>query len=123
MPRPGPDRSGWSPELAAKATSWAQHLADTGTLAHSVLTQGVPAGWHALGENVGYAGVGRSVHSGFLNSPEHRQNMLNPKWRVMGIGAVHASGYGLGGRGLRNLSRRQGQSVSGSRRGGRSPCR
>ena len=82
----------WSPELAAKATAWAQHLADTGELAHSVLTQGVPAGWHALGENVGLRRVGRDVHSGFLNSPEHRQNMLNPKWRVMGIGAVRAGG-------------------------------
>src|SRR4051812_14633535 len=44
----------WSPQLATKATSWAHHLADTGVLAHSVLSQGVSPGWHALGENVGY---------------------------------------------------------------------
>jgi uncharacterized protein YkwD len=83
---------GWSSELATKAANWAHHLSDTGVLAHSVLSQGVPAGWHALGENVGYARSVSTVHDGFLNSPEHRQNMLNPKWRVMGIGAFRAGG-------------------------------
>jgi uncharacterized protein YkwD len=83
---------GWSPELAKKAADWAAHLSDTGVLAHSMLSQGVPPGWHALGENVGYAHSVTTVHDGFLNSPEHRQNMLNPNWRVMGIGAVRAGG-------------------------------
>jgi uncharacterized protein YkwD len=86
----GADALGWSPALATKATNWAQHLADTGVLAHSVLAQGVPPGWHELGENVGYAGSVAAVHSGFLNSPPHAENMLNPRWRVMGIGAARA---------------------------------
>jgi uncharacterized protein YkwD len=81
---------GWSPALAAKAQAWAEHLAATGQLQHSSLTQGVPAGWQALGENVGVGGGIVDVHSAFLNSPEHRANMLNPTWRVMGLGAVRS---------------------------------
>ena len=83
---------GWSPALATKATDWAEHLAAMGTLSHSNLPAGAPAGWQELGENVGYARTVTEVHTGFLDSPEHRQNMLNPKWRVMGIGAVRAGG-------------------------------
>jgi uncharacterized protein YkwD len=83
---------GWSPALAAKAAAWAQHLADTGVLAHSSLTQGVPIGWHELGENVGDAASVVAVHYSFLNSPEHRQNLLNSKWRVMGIGVARGRG-------------------------------
>jgi uncharacterized protein YkwD len=83
---------GWSSALAAKASSWAAHMAATDQLSHSVLPDGVPAGWSELGENVGFAGTVTDVHDAFLNSPEHRQNMLNSKWRVMGIGVAHARG-------------------------------
>jgi hypothetical protein len=88
----GAPQLGWSPALATKAANWAQHLADTGVLAHSVLSDGVPPGWHSIGENVGYAESVTTVHSSFLNSAEHRANMLNRGWRVMGIGVVRARG-------------------------------
>jgi uncharacterized protein YkwD len=88
----GSHQLGWSPTLQAKATTWAQHLAATGVLAHSSLTAGAPAGWTELGENVGDASSILAVHSSFLNSPQHRQNMLNPKWRVMGIGVAYGRG-------------------------------
>lgn len=81
---------GWNAELAAKATAWAQHLASIGRLEHSNLADGVSPGWRALGENVGVADDVPSVHSAFLRSTEHRRNMLNPGWRVMGIGTARS---------------------------------
>ncbi|MGH8973189.1 MAG: CAP domain-containing protein, partial [Acidimicrobiia bacterium] len=37
------------PELVAKAQAWAAHMAATGTLAHSGLTDGITANWLTLG--------------------------------------------------------------------------
>ena len=39
--------------LTAKAQAWAAHMAATGCLCHSNLTDGVSVGWRKLGENVG----------------------------------------------------------------------
>jgi uncharacterized protein YkwD len=43
-----------------------------------------------LGENIGagssYLGSPRSLVDAWMNSPEHRRNMLNPRFREAGIG-------------------------------------
>ncbi|GAB3255608.1 CAP domain-containing protein [Nocardioides dilutus] len=46
-------------------------------------------GLNAVGENVAYGyPTGRSVvNDGWMNSPGHRANILNPDFRLMGIGA------------------------------------
>ena len=84
--------------LSAKAEAWAQHMARTGQLAHSVLSDGLGGlSYGALGENVGWASAGKDpwlqIHNAFAASSEHRANLLNPAYTHMGVGvAVGADG-------------------------------
>jgi len=78
----------WNDELGDKAQEWAEHLADSGKLGHSVLTEGVSAGWRALGENVGYGNDIGNVHVAFMRSQVHREAILNRVYRGIGIGVA-----------------------------------
>jgi len=49
--------------------------------------------WNALGENVGYGGGVDSLHKAFMNSPSHKANILNSKFRYVGVGALKAKGF------------------------------
>ncbi|MFZ0285487.1 MAG: CAP domain-containing protein [Terriglobales bacterium] len=40
------------------------------------------------GENVGFAGSVAQAHEGFMHSPPHRENLLNPAYNIAGIGVV-----------------------------------
>jgi uncharacterized protein YkwD len=79
--------------LTAKAEQWAQHMAATGVLAHSQVTQGLEGlPWRGLGENVGVS-VPTSdtllgVHDAFASSPDHRRNLLEPMFTHMGVGVA-----------------------------------
>jgi len=42
----------------------------------------------AEGENVGFAASAAEVHRGFMQSPHHRENLLNPDYNVAGFAAV-----------------------------------
>jgi uncharacterized protein YkwD len=44
--------------------------------------------WVVLGENVGVGGSVDSLHTAFMNSPEHRDNILLPAFNHVGIGAT-----------------------------------
>ncbi|MCC6226743.1 MAG: hypothetical protein IT195_10115 [Microthrixaceae bacterium] len=81
----------WDDELATKAQQWANRLAQSGTLAHSTLTDGVTGGWNRLGENVGSGGDVHNVHDGFMNSPDHRAAILGNFDRA-GMGVVERGG-------------------------------
>ena len=79
--------------LNAKAEAWAQHMADTGVLAHSNITaglSGVP--YRALGENVGYhtrtSNTLRTIHDMFVASATHRANLLKAGFTHMGVGVA-----------------------------------
>ena len=78
----------WADDLAQKAQAWADHLAAVGQLGHSVLTDGVAPGWTVIGENVGVGGDIAAVHEGFMNSPRHRDAILNGQYRSVGVGAT-----------------------------------
>jgi uncharacterized protein YkwD len=56
-----------------------QRLAATSTLQFS-----------AEGENVGVAPSVADVHRGFMNSPHHRENLLNPAYNVAGFAVVRS---------------------------------
>jgi uncharacterized protein YkwD len=73
--------------LTAKARAWAATLARQGSLAHSDLGQlGVP--YSAAAENVGRAGSVEDVFNLLANSAVHRANMLDPAYRLVGIGTA-----------------------------------
>ena len=82
----------WDEDVYNKAHEWSQHMADAGVLSHSRLADGVPAGWHRLGENVAMAPTLDSAMTALENSPPHRANLLNPGFDRIAIGVVQQKG-------------------------------
>jgi uncharacterized protein YkwD len=60
-------------------------------------------GWWSVGENIFYESpdtTARSTVHEWMTSPPHRENILSPEWREIGIGAAHfASAKGTFGGG------------------------
>jgi uncharacterized protein YkwD len=76
-------------ELDQKAQAQAQRMANAGTIFHSTsLTSGVSPGWQMIGENVAVASSIPTAEAALEASPPHRENLLNPYYTEMGIGAV-----------------------------------
>jgi uncharacterized protein YkwD len=87
----GRSRLPMSINVAKKAQAWANHLADCRCLAHSNLAAGMPRGWTAIAENVGYGTPGGnlvSIHRSFMRSSGHRGNVLDTRWNVVGTGVA-----------------------------------
>ena len=82
----------WNEEVYPKAVAWSKHMADAGRLSHSTLSDGVPAGWTTLGENVAYADTMAHAIAALEASAPHRANMLNPAFKSVAVGAVTRSG-------------------------------
>ncbi len=80
------------PVLTAKAQAWAAHMAATGCLCHSNLSDGVTVGWRKLGENVGRGPSVASLHDAFVNSPAHQANMLDASFGYVGVGVAYGGG-------------------------------
>lgn len=78
--------------LTAKAQAWAAHMAATGCLCHSNLTDGISVGWRKLGENVGRGPSVASLQGAFTASPEHLANMLDRRFQWVGIGVAYGAG-------------------------------
>lgn len=74
--------------LADIARRHSAEMASAGTIFHnSNLASDVTTNWQTLGENVGMGGSVDDLHSAFMNSPSHRDNILGTYQRV-GIGIV-----------------------------------
>lgn len=79
------------PELTIEARAWAQSMAASGTLAHAGdISKGITAPWTVLGENVGVHGVEDvpALHDAFVASPGHHQNLVDARFRHVGVGVV-----------------------------------
>jgi len=81
------------------ATAWTQHLADAGVLshnpalAHQLATHG-SSDWHTYGENVGEGSPGDpyDLFRAYMNSPEHRANILDEDYRYVGVAVTFGGG-------------------------------
>ncbi len=75
------------------AESWSAHLAVIGTLVHrsmSTLLNGCQAQY--VGENIGFGNVSAdTMMAMWMASPDHRANILNPRFIHIGIGAAQTS--------------------------------
>jgi uncharacterized protein YkwD len=84
--------------LAGQAHSWSQKLRESSgprlggdcELSHNTaLSTEVRLSWIKLGENVGCSsGDANMIHNAFMNSPEHRKNIMDPTFDSLGIGIV-----------------------------------
>ena len=79
-------------QLTNVARAWSAQMAQSGTLSHNPnYAQQMGNGWRKLGENVG---VGASVdwlNQAFINSPHHYENLVDPDFRMIGVGIVDTS--------------------------------
>lgn len=90
------------PELTAVARSHSVEMFVEGYFAHESPITGTPfdrlaaAGinYSLAGENLAYAPSVERAHEGLMDSPGHRENILEPGFGRVGIGAINADGHG-----------------------------
>jgi uncharacterized protein YkwD len=78
--------------LNAKAEAWAAKMAAAGKASHSDLSQDSGTNWTRIAENVGKAGSVAEMHQLFMQSPEHRDSILNSGYTRFGTGVAVANG-------------------------------
>jgi hypothetical protein len=86
----------WDPALADAAAKHCSRMAAEGSIAHryegepDLTTRAGAADAHfsLIEENIAYASHPDTIHQGWLDSPEHRANLLNPAIDRVGIAVV-----------------------------------
>jgi uncharacterized protein YkwD len=73
-------------DLVAVARRQAARMADSGSLYHNPSLGSEVGGWQKVGENVGRGPGVDVVHQAFMDSPGHRQNILDAAWTEVGVG-------------------------------------
>jgi hypothetical protein len=90
----------WDETLAKAARAHANRMAFYNLVEHQLsgepdlqarLTE-AGARFGAFAENIAVAANARIIHSGWMDSPGHRRNILNPDLNAIGIAAVRGSG-------------------------------
>lgn len=51
--------------------------------------------WRTYGENIGYNSSPSRMHRAWMNSPGHRKNIVNRRFREIGVGAVNGNFRGV----------------------------
>ena len=90
----------WDPDLADAALEHCRRMAIEGPIAHryggepDVTTRAAQAGAHfsLIEENVAVGPTAADIHDGWMHSPDHRRNLLNPNVDRVGIALVAAHG-------------------------------
>lgn len=79
-------------DLASIAQNWSAQMAAAGSISHNPgLTTEVP-NWQEVGENVGMGPDEPAINQAFLNSPEHRANILDTGYTQVGVGVTVSNG-------------------------------
>ena len=85
---------GLNNSLSNYARKWSATMASKNRLYHNpYLAQWLRTwSWRILGENVGVGGSILSLHRAFVASPGHRANILDRRFRNVGVGIVSSGG-------------------------------
>jgi len=91
----------WDPTLAAAARAHAQRMSQEATLSHRYPGEAelkercgqTGAHFSLIEENIGEGTSLNLIHDGWLHSPGHRANLLNPRIDLVGVAVVHADGF------------------------------
>lgn len=73
-------------ELNNYARWWAKQMADSGNFSHSDIASLLDP-WTTVGENLGYGPSVTSVFNALVASAGHYQNMVDPRFTSVGVGA------------------------------------
>ena len=90
----------WDPALAAGALQHCLRMAREGPIAHryggepDVTERAGQAGAHfsLIEENIAVGANAAKIHQGWMNSPDHRENLLNPAIDRVGVAVVARGG-------------------------------
>jgi hypothetical protein len=96
----GEGRLEWDPVLASAALAHCRRMAVEGPISHRYAGEASPtdraalAGAHfsLIEENIAVGSSPEIIHKGWLESPEHRTNLLNPAVDRMGVAVVASQG-------------------------------
>ena len=82
------------PQLSKSATKHTWDMVNKKLLYHTTNAQFYSrvTSWSMLGENVGEGGGVPSLQNAFMQSPEHRANILERQYRYIGVGVVRKNG-------------------------------
>ena len=82
------DRHGLSERrrLNQVAQHWARWMATHRTVRHNPYITGQCGNWQSLGENVGRGPSESAIQRAFMQSPDHRANILDRAFTQIGIG-------------------------------------
>jgi hypothetical protein len=75
-------------DLQALAQQRADEMTRSGRLAHTTNLGSKVSGWQRLGENVGRGPKLTDIETAFMNSPSHRENILDPSFTQLGVGVT-----------------------------------
>jgi len=89
-------------QLVKLARMKSQDMVDKGYFSHTSPTYGSPfdmmkaygVSYSYAGENIAGASSVQAAHTNLMNSPSHRENILNPHYTRIGIGIISGSPYG-----------------------------
>jgi hypothetical protein len=73
-------------DLTSVARSHSQQMASQQRLYHNPNLTSDVQNWQAVGENVGEGPTVSDIHTAFMNSPEHRANILDHDFTQVGVG-------------------------------------
>jgi uncharacterized protein YkwD len=81
-------------DLRMMALHHSEAMAKSRTLFHTYNLATKLQSWHPTtwGENIGVSSGLRRMFKGFCKSAPHRQNLLNPRFDLLGTGVVYAHG-------------------------------
>jgi hypothetical protein len=90
----------WDPELAAAARKHCERMVAEGPIAHrydgepDLSERASVAGAHfgLIEENIAVGSYPAQIHEGWMNSPGHRKNLLNPAVDHVGIAVIESHG-------------------------------
>lgn len=92
----------WSPKIVGVAEAYAMDLWQRHYFSHynpegqTVADRLTAAGisWSVVGENLALAPTEQTAMTGLMNSPEHKANILDTQFHIIGIGVVDNGIYG-----------------------------
>jgi hypothetical protein len=77
-------------DLVAVARQWSAQMASDGAISHDPNLPNEVSNWTVLGDNVGRGATAADLHRAFMDSPSHRDNILDSRFTHVGIGVVDA---------------------------------
>jgi hypothetical protein len=78
-----------SSDLSSRARAWSERMASEGSLYHSAIRSQYGSSWKLIGENVAEDFDCAEVHRMFMASPHHRENILDARFTLVGVGAAY----------------------------------